>query len=125
MRNLFLISITIFLNSAIAFGQYAEFNFDKKVIKLDAVQEGEVVETTFSFKNKGDEPLIITNYEVECSCTVVTFPESPVLPGEASQIEVRFDSAGKMGWQYRKILLYSNAKKNPFPIEFRLKVLNE
>ena len=113
------------LNSAIAFGQFAEFSFDHKVQKSPPTKEGEILETDFSFTNTGDVPLIITEYKVECSCTQVIFPKEPIMPGESGVIEVRFDSDKKIGWQYRKIRLYANTKKSPTEIEIRVKVLNE
>ncbi|NQX90838.1 MAG: DUF1573 domain-containing protein, partial [Flavobacteriales bacterium] len=98
--------------------------FDKKVLKLDPIQEDSVLNLTFPFENKGDVPLIISNYKVECSCTVVEYPQTPILPGETGTINVTFNSSGKVGWQYRKILLFANVKKGQSEIEFRVKVVN-
>lgn len=112
-------------NSAFCFAQLGEFSFEKKIHKFDAAAEGSQLECTFSFTNSGKAPLIITRYEVECPCTVVTFPSEPVMPGKSGEIHVRFDSKDKIGWQYRKVRLHANTKKSPTEVEFRVKILNK
>ena len=118
---LFLLNL---LNSVSLQAQQAEFSFDKKIIKLAPAQEGEELTISFPFENKGSAPLIITKADVECSCTGVNFKQEPILPGEQSVIEVKFDSNGKSGWQYRKIQLFANTKKGKTTIEFRVKIIN-
>jgi hypothetical protein len=124
MAKLIVVCLMI-MNSATVFGQYAEFSFIERVHKFEPAVEGELLECTFEFENTGDVPLIISKYEVECTCTVVTFSKEPVAPGATGTVHVSFDSKGKIGWQYRKILLYSNVKKSPYSLEIRVKILNE
>lgn len=114
------------INSAFCFAQFAEFSFEeKKVFKADPIQEGETLEYTWNFVNTGDAPLIISDYEVSCSCTKAFFSKAPIAPKDSSSIRVTFDSNGKIGWQYRKVKLIANTKKGEEEIEFRVKVLNE
>ena len=114
--------ILCIVSSAVAFGQHAELSFDKKVHKFDTVREGEQLEHTFTFTNKGDAPLILSNYKVECTCTKAEFEKRPFAPGESGTVKVTFDTTGKIGWQYRAVQLFSNAKKNPSEVEIRVKV---
>lgn len=117
--------ITLFiLNSALSFSQQAEFKFKGKVHRFGKVIEGEKVSTLFTFTNVGDAPLIINDYEVACTCTLVEFPTKPILPGETGEIKVNFDSKGKMGYQDRKIKILSNAKDSPVEIRITLMVKN-
>jgi hypothetical protein len=46
---------------------------------------------TFIFKNTGDAPLIITNVQSTCGCTVPTKPTEPILPGMTDKIEVKYN----------------------------------
>ena len=46
---------------------------------------------TFEFKNTGDAPLIITNVQSTCGCTVPTKPTGPILPGMTDKIEVKYN----------------------------------
>jgi hypothetical protein len=112
------------LNSAIVLGQYAEFSFDERIHKFEEVHEGTQLEHVFTFENKGDVPMVISKYEVECDCTKAIYPKAPIMPGEREEITITFDTKGKLGWQYRKILLYANTKKTPYWIEIRVKVNN-
>lgn len=117
-----LIIICTFVSSATVFGQLAELSFDRKVHKFDAVTEGTPLRHTFTFTNTGDAPLIITKYQVECTCTKVTFPKEPIPSGGSGEIIVDFDTTEKIGWQYRKIRLLANVKKGVEEIEIRVKV---
>ncbi|MDZ4751763.1 MAG: DUF1573 domain-containing protein [Flavobacteriales bacterium] len=90
--------------------------------KLEEANEGTPLVFSYEFTNSGTEPLIITEYDVECTCTKVTFPQEPILPGAKGEIKVNFDSTGKEGWQYRKIYLLANTKDQIEEIEFRIKI---
>jgi len=112
-----LMAFIMILNSAIVLGQYAEFSFDERTHKFEETKEGAQLAHNFTFTNTGDVPLIITKYDVECTCTKAIFPKKPILPGETGTIKVTFDTEGKQGWQYRKILLHANVKKSPYWIK--------
>ena len=46
---------------------------------------------TFEFKNTGDAPLIITNVQSTCGCTVPTKPTEPIMPGMTGKIDVKYN----------------------------------
>lgn len=46
----------------------------------------------FKFTNTGNEPLIIKTAKGSCGCTVPTYPQEPIMPGESNKIEVRYDT---------------------------------
>lgn len=123
MRLLLVLGILI-LNSAFATAQNAEFSFSKKIHKFDPTPEGQSLSCSFEFTNTGNVPLIITNYEVECTCTKATYPTQPILPGEKGTVHVTFDTKGKIGWQYRKVRLIANTKAGFDEVEFRVKIKN-
>ena len=45
----------------------------------------------FEFTNTGDAPLIITNVQSTCGCTVPSKPKEPIMPGKTGQIEVKYN----------------------------------
>ncbi|MFT3796775.1 DUF1573 domain-containing protein [Flavobacterium sp.] len=46
---------------------------------------------SFEFKNTGDAPLIITNVQSTCGCTVPSKPKEPIAPGKTGKIEVKYN----------------------------------
>ena len=61
------------------------------------VDYGEIVQNSdplrvAKFTNTGSEPLIISNARGSCGCTVPKWPKEPIMPGESSQIEIRYDT---------------------------------
>lgn len=105
-------AIIIAMNSAFILTDGAEFSFlDGKSHKFEDTKEGVTLNHSFKFKNCGDEPLIITDYKVSCSCTKLMFPKEPILPGATAELILSFDTNGKYGFQKRKITVISNAKK--------------
>lgn len=46
---------------------------------------------TFEFTNTGDAPLIITNVQSTCGCTVPTKPTEPIAPGKTGKIDVKYN----------------------------------
>jgi len=83
-------------------------SFSKTEHDFGQINEGDVVETTFNFKNTGKSELIITNAVGSCGCTVPQWPKEPVLPGETSEINVKFNSNGKPNNQRKTITLTTN-----------------
>ena len=46
---------------------------------------------TFEFKNTGNAPLIITNVQSTCGCTVPSKPTEPIMPGKTGKIDVKYN----------------------------------
>ena len=44
----------------------------------------------FNFTNTGNQPLVIKHAKGSCGCTVPEYPKEPIMPGESSQIKVRY-----------------------------------
>jgi hypothetical protein len=112
-------------NSALGFSQQAELKFKDKVHRFGKANEGVQLEFSYRFVNTGNAPLIFYKYEVACACTIVGFPEVPILPGEEGLVLVQFDSNGKIAYQDREITIYSNALKSPHKIRFTVNVIND
>ncbi len=106
-------AIIIALNSAFIYPKIsgAEFYFLEKNHDFPDAREGEELTYDFEFTNTGDQPLVISGYEVACSCTSLYYPKEPIPPGVKSKVTLQFDTNGKYGFQSRKIMIQSNAKK--------------
>lgn len=89
------------------------------------VKRGEVLVNKYVIFNKGNAPLIVTNAEVECSCTSVDYPKRPVLPGNTDTIVVSFNTASVYGRQDRIVKLFSNDLAGPAILRFKAIVKNQ
>ncbi|MFV8368342.1 DUF1573 domain-containing protein [Flavobacterium sp. LB2R40] len=63
----------------------------------------------FVFTNNGNKPLIITNAQGSCGCTVPTYPKEPIAPGARGVIGVKYDTS-RAGQAFTKtVTLTTNA----------------
>jgi len=84
--------------------------WEKSTHDFADIQQGDKVETTFKFTNTGTEPLIITNVQVTCGCTVPKgWPRDPILVGGKGEVVIAFNSLGKIGKQNKVVTIVSNA----------------
>lgn len=74
------------------------------------------------FSNTGTEPLVIKNARGSCGCTVPIWPKEPIMPGEESQIEVRY-ATNRVGKFSKKITITTNEGGKPHVIKVHGKVL--
>ena len=122
MKLFFAITIIV-LNSALGFGQAAEFQFKEDSHRFSDTVEGVLLEHDFVFTNTGKTPLIFSDYKVECPCTKVILPKKPIAPGETDRLKVTFDTKGKYYYQDRIIYLKANTKKGTHKIRIKVNVI--
>lgn len=84
--------------------------FDKKEYDFGTVNDGDIIETTFTLTNSGKSPLVITDAKTTCGCTVPTWPkDKPIAPGESTEITVKFNTTNKGGGrQVKEVTLFTN-----------------
>lgn len=96
--------------SAPADGKYPAMTFAKKEHNFGTINEGDKVETVFTFTNTGEADLIISNASGSCGCTVPEFPKEPIKPGKTGKLKVTFDSNGKPGKQQKSVTITANTQ---------------
>jgi len=89
-----------------------QFAFEEEVHAFGEIEEGTVAKHDFVFTNTGDAPLIITNAQGSCGCTVPEWPREPIAPGETGKIHVEFNSQGRAGSQTKQVTLNANTTPN-------------
>lgn len=87
----------------------ARIVFEATSYEYDSIQQGDVIEYEFKFKNGGERPLTIKDVKGSCGCTIGSYSFLDIAPNEESSIKARFDSKGKVGPQLTTITVYSNA----------------
>ena len=99
------------------------FEFVEDVKDFGEITQGEIVSTTYRFRNVGKTNLIISSAQGSCGCTVPEWPKEPILPGDEGAIEVTFDSNGRQGMQNKTITLVANTVPNTKVIALKGTVL--
>lgn len=100
-------------------GKEPVITFDKAEHDFGTILQGEVVTYSFRFSNTGNAPLIISNVQTSCGCTVGDFPREPIAPGKDGLIKATYDSKGHHGFQNRSLTVVTNT--NPNQTVLRLK----
>lgn len=77
---------------------------------------------SFSFKNLGDEPIMINRVRSTCGCTVPSWPKEPVEPGETGDITVIYNTA-QTGTFAKAAFVYSSAANSPVKLQIKGRVL--
>lgn len=95
-------------NTAAAVGATTTMSVDRMVHDFGEISDQAPVSTKFTVTNTGTEPLIITQAKGSCGCTVPTFPQEPLAPGESGTIDVTFNPKGKNGAQNKTVTLIAN-----------------
>jgi hypothetical protein len=110
-------------NTKKADGSPPKIEFEQLYYDFGKIIEGEKVSYTFSFKNSGGSELIIKDAIASCGCTVPEYEKRIIKPGEEGSIEVIFDSSGRMGNQYKSIILRTNTPYGEKTLTIKAKVV--
>ena len=77
----------------------------------------------FVFTNNGNKPLIITNAQSTCGCTIPNYPREPIAPGAKGVIGVKYDTS-RAGQAFNKtITLTTNAAQSTKTLTIKGNVL--
>ncbi len=83
--------------------------FDSLSANFGTMAIGEKFTHSFKFKNEGKAPLIISQVNPSCGCTVPkNWPHEPLAPGESGEIVVEFNSKGSPGKIDKNISVLTN-----------------
>lgn len=98
---------------------YPTLDFDKKTHDFGTIDEGDVVEHTFTFTNNGKAPLVITAARGSCGCTVPTWTKKPVAPGDTGEMLVKFNSRGKRNQQNKTVTVTANTESGKETLQIK------
>jgi hypothetical protein len=88
-----------------------EIEFEKTVHDYGDVPYNGNGECEFRFTNTGDAPLLIQKPKSSCGCTIPSWPDKPIFPGESEVIKVTYRT-NRAGNFNKTITVTSNAIKN-------------
>ena len=87
-------------------------SIDKDVHDYGTIKQGANGTCEFTVTNTGDQPLIITNCQGSCGCTVPKCEKEPIKPGQKSTITVKYDTK-RPGAINKSVTISSNATNAP------------
>ncbi len=97
--------------------------FKTTTIEYVNVPYGADTTFTFTFKNTGKEPIIVSNVQTSCGCTKAKSPEAPVAPKKSADIAVKFDTK-RVGSHTKTITVTTNVSE-PIILTIKVTVLPE
>lgn len=100
---------TVFSQDSEANKSTADIKFEKTVFDYGTIKQGANGDCEFTYTNTGKEPLIISNCQGSCGCTVPSCPKEPILPGKTGTIKVHYDTK-RVGPITKSVTVNSNAK---------------
>ena len=106
MRKL-LLPLVLLLTLSIAFAEEPapEITFLKTSHDFGTFTTQNPVQTcTFKFTNTGNAPLYISQAIASCGCTVPTYTDKPVQPGDTGKIEVKYNGTGRYPGHFKKTI---------------------
>ena len=103
----------------------AIMTFEEVAHDFGKVSEGESVQHVYKFKNTGKAPLVITNANGSCGCTVPSWPKEPIAPGAGGEIKVSFNSTGKSGREEKEITVLANTIPNKSTLRISALVIDK
>lgn len=90
----------------------AKITFTELEHNYGTIQKGGNGDCEFTFKNEGNEPLILSNVKASCGCTTPSYTQKPVMPGETGTIKVHYNTNNVGGFS-KTVTVTSNAVDNP------------
>lgn len=90
--------------------RYAIAKFDKLSHDFGEIERGTEAVAIFTITNQGQAPLVVENVKVSCGCTIVKWNSEPVMPQDAIQIKVSYNS-NIVGEIKRSVVVKTNDHK--------------
>lgn len=106
-----------------AMGQ-ARFSSNKETHSFGQIEWKHPVSVQYIITNTGDRPLVLSNVDPSCACSVAQWTQTPIAPGEKGTITVDFD-AKALGRFDKSVAIFSNAQPSPAYVHFTGEVVKE
>ncbi len=101
-----------------------ELWFDEYVHDYGQIGQNSDGSWTFTFKNVGENAIVINRVRSTCGCTVPDWPHEPIEPGSAGEITVKYNTATS-GTFLKSLFVYSTAANSPVKLQIKGKVVAE
>ncbi|MDR1338697.1 MAG: DUF1573 domain-containing protein [Prevotellaceae bacterium] len=87
-----------------------EVSVSSSEIKLFDLQKDKKSVATFTLKNTGNQPLLISSVNASCGCTKPSWDRRPVKPGKETSITLEIEPE-EAGFFHKTVQVYCNTEK--------------
>lgn len=127
--NLICMNKSFFILSVLALWQVVaiaqpRFTPNTEIQKVGQVEWKHPVSVKFSITNEGNQPLVMTDVQPDCDCTVASWTETPIAPNEKGEVNVTFD-ASILGTFDKSVAVYTNAEPHVAYLHLTGQVMTE
>lgn len=95
---------------------------DNLVFDFGKIKQGVPVTHEFSFVNKGKVPMIITNAQPSCGCTIPAWTKDPIPPGGSGFVKATYNAAA-MGAFDKSVTVTANVETGTVMLRIRGEVV--
>ncbi len=89
-----------------------------KEVRVGLMKADTIASAPLLLVNDGNAPFTLKSIYTDCSCTVPEYSHEPVAPGDTVSINVKFNSAGRVPGEFRKILRIRSDASNRYEVAF-------
>lgn len=117
---------TLYTLAAVALTAAAQprFTSNTEMHNFGQIEWKHPVSVQYTITNTGDQPLVLTEVEPDCACSVAQWTKTPIAPGEKGMVNVTFD-AEVLGHFHKSVAIYSNAEPHLVYLKFSGEVVQE
>jgi hypothetical protein len=102
---------SIMMITFVCVGLYSQsgpkIKFESNDINFGTIEQNSEPFRSLKFTNVGNEPLIVKSARGNCGCTVPTWPREAIMPGESSELKIKY-STERTGPINKKVTLTTN-----------------
>lgn len=102
--------------------EYPKIEIKNSDFDFGNITQGDKVSHIFKFKNTGKSDLVILDAHASCGCTVPEWTKTPIKNGESGEVNIIFNSEGKMGKQEKTVTLRTNTEAGSEIINFKANI---
>ncbi|MCD8184057.1 MAG: DUF1573 domain-containing protein [Bacteroides sp.] len=123
MKRILTSLYTLLVVTSVSMAQ-PRFTSNTEMHNLGQIEWKHPLTVQYTITNTGDQPLVLTEVEPDCACSVAQWTKTPIAPGAKGEINVTFD-AEALGHFHKSVAIYSNAQPHLVYLKFNGEVVRE
>ncbi|WP_421917794.1 DUF1573 domain-containing protein [Marinifilum sp.] len=97
--------------------------FENKIVKLDSIEQGTIVKGEYSFKNIGQNDLVIEYVNPDCICTGYRLSDSIICPDDWGVLELEFDTKKDLGNKKLVAIMKANTECKFYKLILKVNII--